>query len=133
MSVTDPIADMLTIIRNGSRTKKTKVDVKNSKMAQKILEIFKKEDYIKNFKVIEDTNQGSIRVYLKYDGVSKKPSITQIKRISTPGLRRYTNNTDIPKPLSGLGTAILSTSKGVITDKEARKVKMGGEVICYIW
>ena len=133
MAVTDSIADMLTVIRNGSRANKEKVDVKNSKIGQKILTIFKAEGYIKNYKVIDDKKQGLIRVYLKYRQQDKKPSITQIKRISTPGLRRYAKRTEVPKPLRGLGTAILSTPKGVITDKQARKEKVGGEVICYIW
>ena len=97
----------------------------------KILDIFKKEGYIKNFKIIDDKKQGVIRVYLKYDG--KKPFITQLKRISTPGLRVYIGKQEIPKVLSGLGTAVISTSKGIMTDKEARKEKIGGEVICYVW
>jgi small subunit ribosomal protein S8 len=133
MAVTDAIADMLTVIRNGARAKKEKVDVKNSKIGQKILSIFKSEGYIKNYKVIDDKRQGTIRVYLKYNQQDKKPSITQIERISRPGLRRYAKRTEVPKPLRGLGTAVLSTPKGVITDKEARKEKVGGEVICYIW
>ncbi|MBN1871534.1 MAG: 30S ribosomal protein S8 [Candidatus Omnitrophica bacterium] len=133
MAVTDAIADMLTVIRNGSRAKKEKVDVKNSKIGQKILTIFKDEGYIKNYKVIDDNKQGMIRVYLKYRESDKQPSITQITRISTPGLRKYSKRTELPRPLRGLGTAIISTPKGVITDKEARREKVGGEVICYIW
>jgi small subunit ribosomal protein S8 len=132
MPVTDLIADMLTIVRNGSRAKKEKVDVKNSRLNREILAIFKKEGYIKNFKNIDDKKQGVIRVYLNYDE-GKKPSITQIKRISRPGLRIYVNKENVPKVLNGLGTAVVSTSKGILTDREARKEKIGGEVVCYIW
>ena len=133
MAITDSIADMLTIIRNGSRAKKEKVDVKNSGPCQKILDIFKKEGYIKNFKVIDDKRQGMIRVYLKYNQADRKPSITQIKKISRPGLKTYVNREKLPRVLSGMGTAVISTSKGMMTDKEARKEKVGGEVICHIW
>jgi len=133
MPITDSIADMLTVVRNGSRAKKEKVDVKNSRINQEILDIFKKEGYIKNFKVIDDKRQGIIRVYLEYSGKDNKPSITQIRRISTPGLRVYAKKEELPKVLRGFGTAIISTSKGVMTDKEARKEKIGGEIICYIW
>jgi len=133
MSVTDPIADMLTIIRNGARTKKEKVDVKNSKLSQEILAVFKKERYIKNYKVIEDKKQGMIRVYLKYKAGDKSSFITQIKRVSKPGLRIYIKKEKVPKVLSGLGTSVITTPKGLMTGKEARKAKIGGEVICYIW
>lgn len=133
MPITDSIADMLTIIRNGSRAKKEKVDVKNSRMNQEILNILKREGYIKNFKTIDDKKQGIIRVYLKYREDNRKPLITHIKRVSKPGLRVYVQKEEIPKILSGLGMAIISTSKGVISDKEARKEKTGGEVICYVW
>ena len=133
MPVTDSIADMLTVVRNGSRAEKEKVDVKNSLMGQQILNIFKKEGYIKNFKVIEDKKQGTIRVYLKYGDENKTPLITQIRRVSKPGLRVYVEKGDVPRVLSGLGTAVITTSKGVLTGKEARKEKIGGEVVCYIW
>ena len=132
MPITDLIADMLTIVRNGSRAKKEKADVKNSRLNREILAIFKKEGYIKNFKNIDDKKQGVIRVYLKYDK-DRKPFITQIRRISKPGLRIYVNKENVPKVLSGLGAAVISTSKGVLTDREARKEKVGGEVVCYIW
>ena len=132
MAVTDTIADMLTIIRNGSRAKKDKVDVKNSKLGRDVLSIFKNEGYIKNFKVIDDKKQGVVRIYLKYEE-GRTPIITQIKRISKPGLRVYVNKNEIPKVLNGLGIAVMSTSKGVFTDQEARKQKTGGEVICHIW
>jgi small subunit ribosomal protein S8 len=132
MSITDPIADMLTIVRNGSRAKKEKVDVKNSRLSREILNIFKKEGYIKNFKTIDDKKQGVIRIYLKYEE-DKAPLITQIKRISKPGLRIYANKENVPRVLNGLGTAVISTSRGVLTGKEAKKEKVGGEVVCYIW
>ena len=102
-------------------------------MNQEILNILKKEDYIKNFKVIDDKKQGIIRAYLKYGEEDKKPVITEIKRVSKPGLRVYVKKEDLPRVLSGLGTAVISTSRGVMTDKEARKEHLGGEVICYIW
>ena len=133
MAVTDSIADMLTVIRNGSSTKKEKVDVKNSNMAQRILDIFKKEGYIKNYKVIEDNKQGMLRVYLKYKAENKKPFITQIKRVSKPGLRTYVKKEEVPSVLRGLGTSVISTPSGVMSGREARKAKLGGEVICYIW
>jgi len=133
MPITDSIADMLAIIRNGTRAKREKVDVKSSRMHQAILDIFKKEGYIKNFKIIDDGKQGIIRVYLKYGDKNKKSVITQIKRISRPGLRIYVRKENMPKVLRGLGTAVISTSRGIMTDKEARKEKIGGEVICYIW
>ena len=132
MPVTDLIADTLTIIRNGTRAKKEKVDVKSSRLNQEVLEIFKKDGYIKNFKAIKDKKQGMIRVYLKYEE-GRNPAITQIERVSKPGLRIYVDKENIPKVLNGLGTAVISTSKGVLTDKEARKQKIGGEVICHIW
>ncbi|MBL7071272.1 MAG: 30S ribosomal protein S8 [Candidatus Omnitrophica bacterium] len=133
MPITDSIADMLTVVRNGVRAKKEKIDVRNSKFSQKILDILKSEGYIKNFKVIEDKKQGMIRVYLKYKAGDKSSFITQIKRISKPGLRVYVEKGEAPKVLNGLGTAVMSTSKGVMTSKEAKKNKIGGEVICYIW
>jgi len=132
MPVTDLIADTLTIIRNGTRAKKEKVDVKNSRLNQEVLGIFKKDGYIKNFKTISDKKQGMIRVYLKYEEEGA-PAITQIERISKPGLRIYVDKENIPKVLNGLGTAVISTSKGVLTGREARKQKIGGEVICHIW
>jgi small subunit ribosomal protein S8 len=133
MPITDSIADMLTIIRNGSRAKKEKVDVKNSRMSREVLNILKQEGYINNFKVIEDKKQGVIRVYLKYDEENKSPAITQIKRVSKPGLRAYVKKEDIPRVLRGLGTAVISTHKGIVSDRKARKEKIGGEVICYVW
>jgi small subunit ribosomal protein S8 len=132
MAVTDSIADMLTIVRNGSRAKMPVVEVRNSKMSGEVLTIFKKNDFISNLKLIKDDKQGVLRVYLKYykDG---SPSILGIKRISRPGLRVYKKTDELPKVYGGLGLAIISTSKGLMTDNQAREAKLGGEVICYIW
>jgi len=132
MAVTDSIADMLTIIRNGSFAKKEAVEVKGSKMAEEILGILKKEHYILNFKLIKDNKQGILRVYLKYDK-DGSPAILGIKRISRPGLRMYKKIDELPKVYGGLGTAVISTSKGLMTDVDARNNKVGGEVLCYIW
>ncbi len=132
MPITDSISDMLTIIRNGSRAGKDKVDIKRSRLAEDMLKIFKREGYISNFKAIEDKKQGIIRVYLRYDQ-NKSPIITGIKKVSKPGLRVYVGNNNIPRVLNGFGIAVISTSRGVMTDKEARKEKIGGEVLCYAW
>lgn len=132
MPVTDLISDMLTIIRNGSSAGKDKVDVKRSRLGEDILKILKREGYITNFKSIEDKKQGVIRIYLKYNE-GKSPVITNIKRISKPGLRIYVTNDNIPRVLNGFGIAVISTSRGVMTDKDARKEKIGGEVLCYAW
>jgi len=132
MAVTDSIADMLTIVRNGSRAKMPVVEVRGSKMSEDILTIFKKNEFISNLKLMKDNKQGILRVYLKYyrDG---SPSILGIKRISRPGLRVYKKTDELPKVYGGLGLAVISTSKGLMTDTEAREEKLGGEVICYIW
>ena len=132
MAVTDSIADMLTIIRNGSFAKKDIVEVKGSKLAAQILDIFKKESFIVNYKLIKDNKQGILRVYLKYakDGA---PAILGIKRVSRPGLRMYKPADELPKVYGGLGLAVISTSKGLMTDNQAREKKVGGEVLCYIW
>lgn len=131
MSRTDLIADSLTMIRNAVMAKKDTVDVPGSKMSLSILEILKERGYIENFKFIEDNKQGIIKIYLKY--INKKNAITTIKKISTPGLRRHVTADKVPVILRGKGLAILSTSKGIITDDKARELKEGGEVICYIW
>jgi Ribosomal protein S8 len=132
MAVTDSIADMLTIVRNGSRAKMPAVEVRGSNMSGEILSIFKKNDFIANLKLIKDNKQGVLRVYLKYykDGA---PYILGVKRVSRPGLRVYKKTDELPKVYGGLGLAVISTSKGLMTDSEARKEKLGGEVICYIW
>lgn len=130
--MTDPIADFLTRIRNGNMVMHETVEVPGSKIKMSIANIMKEEGYIKDYEYIEDGKQGIIRIYLKY-GPNKEKVITGIKRISKPGLRVYVKKDEIPRVLGGLGTAVISTSKGLMTDKKARKEGLGGEVICYIW
>jgi small subunit ribosomal protein S8 len=130
--MTDPIADMLTRIRNGSKAKLEKVDIPSSKLKLEIAKILKDEGYIKNIKMVKDRRQGVIRVYLKYTD-DEAPVIQGLKRISRPGCRRYVGNDAIPKVLAGLGVAILSTPKGIQTGKQARKDNVGGEVLCHVW
>ena len=132
MNITDPIADMLTRIRNANSAKHKTVDVPASKMKTAIAEILFKEGYIKSFELISNENQGIIRITLKYDEKGTRV-IDGIKRISKPGLRVYANKEELPKVLNGLGTAIISTSQGLKTDKEAREAGIGGEVLAYIW
>jgi small subunit ribosomal protein S8 len=132
LNTTDPIADMLTRIRNANSAKHKTVDVPSSKMKTAIAEILFKEGYIKSFEIISDENQGIIRITLKYDEKGTRV-IDRIKRISKPGLRVYANKEELPKVLNGLGTAIISTSQGLKTDKEAREAGIGGEVLAYIW
>jgi small subunit ribosomal protein S8 len=132
MAVTDSVADMLTIIRNGSSARKETVEVKGSGLTGEVLGIFKKEQFISNFKLMKDNKQGILRVYLKY-AKNGDPAILGIKRISRPGLRIYRKADDLPKVYGGLGVAVISTSKGLMTDNEAREKKVGGEVLCYIW
>ena len=132
MNTTDPIADMLTRIRNANSAKHKTVDVPASKMKTAIAEILFKEGYIKSFELISNENQGIIRITLKYDEKGTRV-IDGIKRISKPGLRVYANKEELPKVLNGLGTAIISTSQGLKTDKEAREAGIGGEVLAYIW
>ena len=131
MPVTDPISDFLLRIRNASKAKKFRVEIPASKMKQGLAEILKKESFIHDYSIVEDSKQNVIKIQLKYrDGSS---AITGMKRISKPGLRIYKDATELPRVLNGLGTAIISTSKGLMTDKEARSQSAGGEVICYIW
>ncbi|MBE6765122.1 MAG: 30S ribosomal protein S8 [Ruminococcaceae bacterium] len=134
MQITDTIADLLTRIRNASSAKHETVDIPASNMKKAIVQILADEGYIKGFTVIEDkkNTQGVIRVTLKY-GANKAPAINGLKRVSKPGLRIYSNVEDMPKVLKGLGIAILSTSKGVMTDKKARQENVGGEVLAFIW
>ena len=132
MNITDPIADMLTRIRNANSAKHKTVDVPSSKMKTAIAEILFKEGYIKSFELISNENQGIIRITLKYDEKGTRV-IDGIKRISKPGLRVYANKEELPRVLNGLGTAIISTSQGLKTDKEAREAGIGGEVLAYIW
>ncbi len=132
MNTTDPIADMLTRIRNANSSKHKTVDVPASKMKVAIADILFKEGYIKSFEEISNDVQGTIRVTLKYDEKGNRV-IAGIKRISKPGLRVYASKEDLPEVLNGLGIAIVSTSKGIMTDKEARKSGLGGEVLAYVW
>ncbi len=132
MNTTDPIADMLTRIRNANSSKHKTVDIPASKMKLAIADILFKEGYIKSFEEISSDVQGTIRVALKYDEKGNRV-IEGIKRISKPGLRVYASKEDLPQVLNGLGIAIVSTSKGIMTDKEARKAGLGGEVLAYVW
>ena len=132
MQITDPIADMLTRIRNANSAKHDTVSVPASNMKKAIAQILVDEGYIKSFKVIEDGKQGMIEITLKY-GEKKAETIRGIKRISKPGLRIYAGKDELPRVLGGLGTAIISTSKGVMCDRDARKAGVGGEVIAYVW
>ena len=132
MHITDTIADMLTRIRNANSAKHDTVDIPASNMKKAIAQILVDEGYVKSFKVIDDGKQGMIEIALKY-GPNKSQVITGLRRVSKPGLRIYTNCEEMPKVMKGLGVAILSTSKGVMTDKEARKANVGGEVLAFIW
>ena len=132
MTMTDPIADMLTRIRNANTVGHETVEIPASKMKKAIAEILKEEGYIADFEMIEDDKQGMIKVTMKY-GSNKERVISGIKKISKPGLKVYAKANDVPKVLGGLGIAIISTSKGIVSDKEARKLGVGGEVICYVW
>jgi len=131
MSRTDLIADVFTIIRNAIMAKKDSVDVPASNTVKSILEILKIEGYVENFKFIEDKKQGQVRIYLKY--IAEKSAIRNIKRASRPGLRLYVKHKKVPIVLRGRGLAIISTSQGIMTDKDARDKSLGGEVIGYIW
>ncbi|KRK79689.1 30S ribosomal protein S8 [Companilactobacillus nodensis] len=132
MVMTDPIADYLTRIRNANMVKHESLEVPASNIKKSISEILKNEGFIKDYEVIDDNKQGVLRIFLKY-GKDQQRVITGLKRISRPGLRSYVDSDNVPKVLNGLGIAILSTSKGVVTDKEARAQHVGGEVIAYIW
>ena len=133
MTMSDPIADMLTRIRNANTAKHDTVDVPSSKMKESIAKILLDEGYIKNYEIIEDGNFKTIRIELKYGKDKNEKIITGIKRISKPGLRVYAGKDEIPSVLNGLGIVILSTNQGIITDKEARKLQVGGEVLAFVW
>ena len=133
MTMSDPVADMLTRIRNANTAKHDTVDVPASKIKVAIAEILDKEGYIEGFEVIEEGNFKNIRITLKYGKDRNEKVITGLKKISKPGLRVYAGKDNLPKVLGGLGVAIISTNKGVITDKEARKEKVGGEVLAFVW
>lgn len=131
--MTDPIADFLTRIRNAIMARHKVVEVPASNLKREMTKILFDKGYILNYKFIDDDKQGIIKIALKYDPVSKVPAIKKMGRISTPGLRKYTGYREVPRILNGLGIAILSTSRGVISDKEAREAKIGGEVLCYVY
>jgi len=131
MSRNDLVADVFTMVRNALMAKRENVDVPSSNTIKSILDILKKESYIENFKLIDDKKQGIARIYLKY--IAGKPAIKSIKRVSRPGLRMYVKHDKVPVVLRGRGLAIISTSKGIVTDKEAREAGAGGEIIGYIW
>ena len=133
MTMSDPIADMLTRIRNANTAKHDTVDIPASKMKIAIADILEKEGYITKYEMVEDGNFKTIRVTLKYGADKNEKIITGLKRISKPGLRVYAGKDDIPKVLGGLGIAILSTNQGIVTDKEARKLQVGGEVLASVW
>ena len=133
MQITDTIADMLTRIRNANSAKHDSVDIPASNMKKAIAQILVDEGYVKNYQVVEDGKQGVIRITLKYQGPSKTPVLMGLRRVSKPGLRIYSSSEDMPKVLKGIGTAIVSTSRGVMTDKRARKENVGGEVLAFIW
>lgn len=132
MSVTDPVADMFTRLRNSSRAGHDKVDIPASRIKKEIAVLLKREGFIKNYRLIEDHKQGILRIYLKYRG-GGKGAISDLRRVSKPGLRVYTKRKDMPRGLGGMGIAILSTSKGVMTDEECRREAVGGEVLGYVW
>ncbi len=131
MSVTDPIADFLTRIRNAVKAKKVVVDIPSSKMKLGLADILKKNNFIDDYSVVEDHKQNILKIHLRYrDG---SPAISGLQRISTPGLRVYKKNDELPRVLNGLGIAVISTPKGLLSDKEARSQSLGGEVVCFVW
>ena len=132
MVMTDPIADMLTRIRNANVVRHEKLELPSSKLKAEIADILKRECYVRDYELIEDNKQGVLRIFLKY-GANDERVITGLKRISKPGLRVYAKADEVPRVLNGLGTAIVSTSKGVLSDKEARAQAVGGEILAYIW
>jgi small subunit ribosomal protein S8 len=131
-AVSDPIADMLARIRNASLAEHEKVDIPASRLKVRIAELLKEEGFIKNYRLIEDRKQGTLRIYLRY-GPGGERVITGLQRVSRPGRRLYVTAEQIPSVLGGMGVAILSTSRGVVTDRESRKLRVGGEVLCYVW
>ena len=132
MNVTDPVADMLTRIRNANSARHETVDIPSSNLKKSIAEILNEEGYIKGYQIIDDGKQGIIKITLKY-GANKEKVLSGLKRVSKPGLRVYASRDELPKVLKGLGIAIISTSKGIMTDKKARALNVGGEVLAFIW
>ena len=133
MQISDTIADMLTRIRNANSAKHETVDIPASNMKKAIAQILVDEGYVKEYKIIEDGKQGIIRIALKYQGASRTPVLMGLRRVSKPGLRIYSSSAEMPSVMKGIGTAIVSTSKGVMTDKAARAANVGGEVLAFIW
>jgi len=133
MQITDTIADMLTRIRNANSAKHDSVDIPASNMKKAIAQILVDEGYVRNYQFISDDKQGAIRIFLKYQGQSKSPVLMGLRRVSKPGLRIYSNSEDMPRVMKGIGTAIVSTSRGVMTDKKARSENVGGEVLAFVW
>ena len=133
MQITDTVADMLTRIRNANSAKHDTVDIPASNMKKAIARILVDEGYVKNYQIIEDGRQGILRIVLKYQGTSKSSVLTGLRRVSKPGLRIYSSCEDMPKVMKGIGTAIVSTSKGIMTDKRARQENVGGEVLAFVW
>jgi small subunit ribosomal protein S8 len=131
--MTDPIADYLTRLRNAISARHKVVEIPSSNLKKNITKILFDKGYILNYKFVEDKSQGTIKIALKYHAETKQPAIRSLKRISSPGLRRYVGSEELPRVLNGLGIAIVSTSKGIMTDKEARNLNVGGEVLCYIY
>ena len=132
MSVSDPIADFLTGVRNAIRARRRKVDVPATRFKTEVARVLLRERFINNFKVIEDSKQGVLRIYLKYTA-DEQSVISGIKRVSTPGRRQYVKSVQIPRVMGGLGTSIVSTSRGLMTDREAREAGLGGELVCQVW
>jgi small subunit ribosomal protein S8 len=132
MSVSDPIADMLTCIRNAANARHRRVDVPSSRIKSEIAQVLLRENYVQNVKRVEDRKQGILRIYLRYD-TEDKSIISGLKRVSKPGRRIYVNRHDVPRVQGGMGTAIVSTSQGILTDKEARQRGLGGELLCMVW
>lgn len=132
MAVTDPIADMLTRIRNANTVYRDFVDIPVSRMKRALAAILKQEGFIRDYELVEDGKRGLLRLYLKY-GPNRERVISGLKRISRPGLRVYAGHEELPRVLGGLGIAVLSTSKGIMTEKQARETRVGGEVLCYVW
>ena len=131
-AITDPVADLLTRIRNASRAGHEQVEIPASQLKLAIVKILAQEKFIRGYQVISNEHQGVIRVFLRY-GAKREPVLNDLKRISKPGLRVYKGVDDLPRPMNGMGIAILSTSKGLLPDRECRKQKIGGEVLCYVW
>ena len=132
MSMSDPIADFLTQIRNANDVYHEKIEIPASRLKTEVARIMKEEGFISDYKYIEDNKQGKLRIYMKY-GPNREKVVSGLKRISKPGLRVYANKDELPKVLGGIGVAVISSSRGLVTDKEARKEGIGGEVLCYIW